>query len=287
MSLTLRGRRVSFDWLKPPPSSPDGTMALVDHLRELRYRLTIALIAIVLASILSAVFYQRLYAVLLYPYNLARQYLAEDNPGISTEIVNIGVPAPFVLAIKICVVAGLLLSSPVWIYQIWAFIVPALLAQEKKWALLFIGSATPLFLGGVAMGYWIMPRAISVMLGFTPEGQEVTNMIDLPDFLNLLIQLMLVFGVAFLLPIVVLALNLLGVVKAKQLAQARTFIIFGTFVVGAVATPTTDPFSMLALALPMSLLYLIAEAVCHVNDRRRARRQLEAEASEATPEITS
>ncbi len=286
MALSLRGRRVSFDWLKPPPSTPDGTMALFDHLRELRYRLTIALIAVVLASIVAAVFYNPLYELLLYPHDVAKALLAEEHPGIDLSLVNTGVSAPFILAIKICAVAGLIASSPVWLYQIWAFIMPALLAQEKKWALAFICSATPLFLAGVAMGYWIMPRGISVMLGFTPENQAITNLIDLPAFLNFMLQIMLVFGVAFLIPIVVLALNLLGVVKAQQLAKSRTYIIFGTFVVGAVATPTTDPFSMLALAIPMSVLYLVSEAICHVNDRRKSRRAEVAAADEGVPEIS-
>lgn len=286
MALTIKGRRLSLAWLKPPPSSPDGTMALFDHLRELRYRLVIALVAVTIGAIAAGIFNRQLYGVMVYPYTVAGRLLAEDHPGIELSLVNTGIAAPFLLAIKISVVAGLIVSAPVWLYQIWAFIMPALLAKEKKWALAFIASATPLFLAGVAMGYWIMPRGIAVMVGFTPEGQDISNLIDLNSFLSFMMQIMVVFGVAFLIPIVVLALNLLGVVKAAQLAKVRTMIIFGTFVVGAVATPTTDPFSMLALAIPMSVLYLIAEAICHVNDRRKGRAALAPEPDDDTAQIT-
>ncbi len=128
--------------------------------------------------------------------------------------------------------------------------VPGLLAKEKKWALIFIGLAAPLFAGGVLVAYVVLPKAISVLLNFTQSG--VTNLQDINLYLSFLLRLMVVFGIAFLLPLLVVMLNFLGVVKAAQLRRYRTYVIFGTFVFGAVATPSTDPFSMLALALPMT-----------------------------------
>lgn len=247
-------------------------MTLFEHLAELRYRLIVAALWVVVAMIVCAFFYQQLYDVLLQPYLAAVEDLKAARPDADTQVVNIGVAAPMTLALKIVGVAGLVLSAPLWLYQVWAFIAPGLLAKEKKWALLFIGSATPLFLAGVAVGYVVLPKGIEVMLGFTPESVPVTNMLDMPYFLTFLIRLMLVFGLAFLLPVVVVALNLAGVVKAHQLAKARLYVIFGTFVFGAVATPSTDPFSMLALAVPMTVLFLIAEVLCHLNDRARRRR---------------
>ena len=155
-------------------------------------------------------------------------------------------------------------------WQLWSFIVPGLLAKEKKWALVFIGAATPLFCAGVAVGYIVMPKGISVLLSFTEGG--VTNLQDVNQFLSFLMRIMLVFGAAFLIPLVVLMLNILGVIPARYLSKYRTYVIFGTFVFGAVATPSTDPFSMLALAAPMTVLFLAAEVIAHVLDRRKARR---------------
>ena len=163
-----------------------------------------------------------------------------------------------------------MVTAPVWLYQVWAFIVPGLLAKEKKWALIFIGAATPMFAGGVAVAYVVMPKGILVLLSFTQDG--VTNLQDINAYLAFLMRAMLVFGLGFLIPLIVLMLNVLGVIKAAMLSKYRTLVIFGTFVFGAVATPSTDPFSMLLLALPMSVLFLAAEVIAHILDRRKARR---------------
>lgn len=247
-------------------------MTLFEHLAELRYRLIVAVLWVVFAMIVCAFLYQELYDLLMQPYLTAAEALQTKRPDAETQAVNIGVAAPVVLALKIVGVAGLVVSAPLWLYQVWAFLAPGLLAKEKKYALLFLGSATPLFLSGIAVGYWVLPKGIEVMLGFTPERVPVTNLLDIPYFLTFLIRLMLVFGLAFLLPVVIVTLNLVGVVRARQLAGARLFIIFGIFVFGAVATPSTDPFSMLALAIPMVVLYAISEVVCHLNDKARRKR---------------
>jgi sec-independent protein translocase protein TatC len=272
VAISVLGRpvRLNLNWLKPPPTPPDGAMTLFEHLRELRYRLVIAVGAILIGMILSFVFYDQLFEVLRRPYDIAIASLKEKNPDQVTDLVNIGLASPFVLMLKVCLVSGLVLTAPIWLYQLWSFIVPGLLAKEKKWALIFIGTATPLFLAGVVTGYVIMPKGIAVLLGFTQDG--VANLQNINDFLSFMLRLMVVFGIAFLIPLVVLMLNIVGVIKASQLSKARTYVIFGTFVFGAVATPSTDPFSMLALAIPMAILFLVAEALAHVLDRRKAKR---------------
>jgi len=274
VALTILKRPVRFNlqWLKPPVLPPDGSMTLFEHLRELRYRLVVGALAIFLAMIACAFFYEQMYQILLHPYQVAKTTLETAKPGLKLEVVNIGVGAPFSLAVKITLIAGLVLSAPIWLYQIWSFVVPGLLAKEKKWALVFVAAASPLFAAGVALGYWVMPKGIAVLVGFTPEAVDTTNMLNVNDFLSFLIRVMLVFGVAFLIPVFVLMLNFIGVVKASQLAKARLYVIFGTFVFGAVATPSTDPISMLALAIPMSLLFLVAEVIAHLSDRRKSRR---------------
>jgi len=252
-------------------------MTLADHLRELRYRLIVAALGLIVAAAASGIWYQELYLLMMRPYLQAAEMLKQSNPNLNPTTVISGVTAPFMLILQIALVAGLVLSSPVWLYQLWAYIAPALLAKEKKYALGFLAAAIPLFLLGVAIGYYILPQGISVMLAFTPSSVPVTNLLDINEFLKLTLQLMVVFGLGFLMPVVIVGANLIGVVSAKQLGKYRTYVIFATFVFGAAATPSSDPFSMLALAIPMTVLYLIAEVICHVNDRRKAKALAKAE----------
>lgn len=270
VSLTIKGRpiKLSLGWLKPPPVPADGSMTLFEHLRELRYRLVVAALAILVGTIVAWFVHEQLTNVLMHPYQVAVAQLKAKNPDATTLIVNQGIASPFTLALKVSALAGLVLSAPIWLWQLWSFIVPGLLAKEKKWALIFIGSATPLFMAGVAVGYIVMPKGIMVLLGFTQSG--VANLQDLNQFLSFLMRIMIVFGLAFLIPLVVLMLNILGVVPARYLSKYRTYVIFGTFVFGAIATPSTDPFSMLALALPMTVLFLAAEVIARILDRRKA-----------------
>lgn len=244
-------------------------MALVDHLREVRYRLTISVAAILAAGIGSIFFYNQLVGFILGPYYVARDAIEASREGTEFLIVNNGVIGPFTLAVIACAVTGIVVSCPVWMYQLWAFVAPGLVSKEKKYALGFLGAAVPLFLLGCTLGYVVWPKGIAVMLSFTPQGLDITNLLDMSAFLALEIKIILVFGVSFLLPVVLVALNLAGVVKGHQLVKSRKFVIFGTFVFAAVATPSTDPFSMLALSLPMTVLYMIAEAICLILDKRK------------------
>jgi sec-independent protein translocase protein TatC len=272
VSLTIKGRPIHFSlkWLKPPPVPPDGTMTLFEHLRELRYRLVVAILAIIAGMIVAWFFRDPLMIILERPYFEAIADLKAKNPDAVTSLVNINLTSPLTLALKVSALAGALLTAPIWLYQLWAFIVPGLLAKEKKWTLIFIAVATPMFVGGVLVGYIVLPKAITVLLSFTQSG--VTNLQDINAYLSFLLRLMVVFGIAFLIPLVVLVLNIVGVVKATTLAKYRTLVIFGTFVFGAIATPSTDPFSMLALAAPMTLLFIAAEVIAHILDRRKERR---------------
>jgi sec-independent protein translocase protein TatC len=277
LALTIRGRPIRFSlaWLKPPPVPPDGSMTLFEHLRELRYRLIVACSAIILGMIVSAFFYPQLFDVLTGPYFAGIEELKRNKPDAVTELVNNGIAAPFTLALKVTAVSALVITGPIWLYQLWAFIMPGLLAKEKKWALIFIGVASPLFAAGVLVGYIVMPKAITLLLSFTQSG--VTNLQDINTYLSFLLRIMIVFGIGFLIPLLVLMLNIVGVVKAKQLAKYRVYVIFATFVFGAIATPSTDPFSMLALAIPMSVLFLAAEVIAHLLDRRKAKRAASSE----------
>lgn len=256
-------------WLRPPKMDEGGTMALMDHLKEVRYRVTISAIAIVLTSLGSIFFYRELVWFIMQPYYTAQAQVLEANPAAELMITNDGVIAPFTLAVIACVMAGLVVSCPVWMYQIWAFVAPGLVSQEKKYVLGFLGAAVPLFVLGCAVGYWVWPKGIAVMLGFTPKDMEIVNLLEMTAFLSMEIKIILVFGISFLLPVILVALNLAGVLRGYQLGRARRFVIFGTFVFAAVATPSTDPFSMLALSLPMTVLYFLAEIICRILDKKK------------------
>lgn len=268
----LAGARRVIEIMKPPAPTDDGVMSLYDHLRELRYRVVASVLGILVTSLIAAIFYRPLIDVVMWPWYQGRAALLEAYPDAETTVVNVGIAAPFMLVLKVSLVAGLLLACPIWLWQLWRFIVPALLDKEKKYARWFLVTSIPLFLLGCSTGYLVLPKGIEVMLGFTPEGKGITNMLEINQFLQLELLLVLLFGVSFLLPVVLVMLNIAGVLKGEQLAKSRTYAIFGTFVFGAFATPSTDPFSMLALAVPMALMYLVAEVICKRNDKRKAKR---------------
>lgn len=264
--------KLSLGWLTPPPKSEDGTMALVDHLKEFRYRVMISGIGVVVLMALSMIFYKQLFDFMLNPAFEAERLYKAANPenAANVRFTVEGITGGFMLMLKIGGVAGLILSCPVWLYQLWAFIVPGLLANEKKYAVRFLGAAIPLFLSGVALGYWISPKGFAVLMSFNPAG--VDNLNNLTEFLGFLMRMLLVFGLSFLLPVVIVALNMVGVLQASTLSKYRNVSIFGCFLFGAIATPSVDPFSMLALSLPMVAMFFVSVGICSVNDRRRSDR---------------
>jgi sec-independent protein translocase protein TatC len=247
-----------------PP--PDGQMTLTEHLRELRRRLFISLCAIAVGFVVGWIFYAQLFDLLIRPYTSVVRELARQQ-GIDSRAVITGVATPFMLQAKVALVAGIAMACPVWLYELWAFIVPGLHRNERKWSLAFASVAAPLFLAGLVLGYVVLPKGLQVLIGFTPTN--VTGLVDVNGYLSFVLRILLVFGVAFEIPLVVVLLNLAGVVRAHQLSKWRSWIIFGTFVFAAVATPSTDPITMLLLAIPMTALFLLSEVIARVVDRRR------------------
>nr|WP_179791504.1 twin-arginine translocase subunit TatC [Actinopolymorpha rutila] len=241
-------------------------MALVEHLRELRSRLFKAVGAILLGMILGWIFYPQLFDLLREPLDMAIKNLQAQR-NVDVKLVFGDVAGPLMLQLKVALIAGLVISSPVWLYQLWAFILPGLHRNERKWTMVFMGSAAPLFIGGVVVGYYAMPKGLNVLIDFTPSG--VSNYPSVDVFLSFVLRLLLVFGVAFEIPVFVVMLNLVGVLSSATLARARAWIIFGIFVFAAVATPSTDPVTMLILAIPMTILFLASEQIARLTDRRR------------------
>jgi sec-independent protein translocase protein TatC len=261
------------DLLRGRPHHPvgaDGRMALADHLRELRARLIRSAIFLVVAFAVALVFYDKpndgLLGLVLGPYRDAQEQLTGKT---QTTAYVANATGPLMLQLKLCGVAAIVVSSPYWLYQIWAFIVPGLHAHEKKWSRIFAAVAGPLFIIGVATGYYVLPKGLEVLIGFTPADLE--NLVEFNDYFSFLTRMLLVFGIAFEIPLFVIMLNLAGVVSGKALGRYRPWIVLGTFIFAAVATPSTDPFSMLMLALPMLVLFFIAEAIARAVDRARGR----------------
>ncbi len=249
------------------PIGSDGRMALADHLRELRARLLLVTLALTIGIVVAWFFYDQLFNLLLDPYEAARRRLAEN--GVRSEPVVNGVATSLLLRLKISALAAVVATSPFWLYQLWGFIVPGLHANEKRWTQLFAVVAGPLFVVGVAVAYYVLPKGMEVLIGFTPGN--LTSLIDFGDYFRFLTRMMLVFGIAFEIPLFVVMLNLAGVVSGKTLGAYRPWIVIGTFVFAAVATPSTDPFSMIFLAVPMTALFLVSELIARGVDRRRAR----------------
>jgi sec-independent protein translocase protein TatC len=241
-------------------------MTLAEHLRELRNRLLISVAALLVGFIVAWIFYDDIYSALLEPFRRAVDNYNKD-PHHHAQVVITTIGGSFLLQAKISLMAGIVIASPVWLYELWAFILPGLHRNEKKWTLIFVSIAGPLFVSGVALGYYVMPKGMSVLLGFTPS--DVSNLIDSQHYLDFILRVLLVFGVSFEIPLFVVLLNLAGIVRAHHLARWRSWIVFATFVFAAVATPSTDPITMLLLALPMCVLFLISEGIAHLVDRRR------------------
>ena len=244
-------------------------MPLTEHLRELRSRLVKSGIAIVIGMGVGWVYYPALFAWLSRPFNaVVAQAEAE---GRSITLALTGVADPFVLQLQVAAVAGIILSSPVWLYQLWRFVTPGLHRNERRWALGFAMVATPLFLSGVALAYVVLPLGLEILFGFTPEGVE--NIVSVDRYLSFFLRTVLVFGVGFLVPLLLVLLNFAGVLSGRRLLSWWRWIILSVFLFAAVATPTGDPINLLLLAGPIMLLVALAIMVCLLNDRRRARRR--------------
>jgi sec-independent protein translocase protein TatC len=239
-------------------------MALSDHLRELRARLLRCVLVVIVVFGISLFFYDQLSDLIRTPYDDAVKRLEGE---VETQIVVNDVTGPLLLQLKLCGVFAVIASAPYWLYQIWAFILPGLHSSERKWSRIFVVIAGPLFFAGVATAYFVLPKAIEVLIGFTPA--DATNLVDFGRFFSFITRMFLVFGIAFEIPLFVVMLNLAGVVSGKALGRYRPWIVIGTFVFAAVATPSTDPFSMLFLAVPMLVLFGIAEVIARLVDRSR------------------
>lgn len=240
-----------------------GAMPLMEHLRELRVRLMWSALAVVSAAAVAWMFYSELFTLLREPLIRA---LAQSNRDDVT-LAMAGVAEPFTLQLQVVSVAGVIAAAPVWLFHLWRFITPGLHAKERRRVWGFLAAAVPLFLLGVWMAYRVMPQALSLLIGFTPTG--VANIIPVATYIAFIARMIAVFGLAFLLPVLVVALNLAGVVRARTMLGWWRQILLGTLIFAAVATPTGDPINMLILAIPMYAITFLAIAIRVFAERKR------------------
>lgn len=244
-------------------------MPLREHLRELRTRVLAVAAGILVGSVAGWVWYPEVFEVLQRPLRDL-----EARQGELLALNFSGVATPLDLRLKLALFTGVLISSPWWIYQVWAFVTPGLTRRERWYTTAFLGAAVPLFLAGAALAWWVLPTAVNLLVGLTPEG--AVNVMDAQVYLGFVMRMALAFGVAFLVPVVMVGLNAAGIVGARTWWSGWRWAVLVAFVFAAIATPTADVISMLALALPMCALYFAAVGVCALTDRRRARREVAA-----------
>lgn len=257
--------RAKADRIEEQPAA----MPLTEHLRELRSRLVKAGIAIGLGMIVGWIYYAELFAWLSAPFSGAVDQARAEGREVTLALT--GVADPFVLQMQVAAMAGVVLSSPIWLYQLWRFVTPGLHRNERRWAFAFVAVATPLFLAGVALAYAVLPLGLQVLLGFTPDNVE--NIVSVDRYLSFFLRTVLVFGVGFLVPLMLVLLNFAGVLPGRKLLSWWRWIILGVMLFAAVATPTGDPINLVLLAGPILILVAVAVGIALLNDRRRARRR--------------
>ena len=245
--------------------NPEGRMSLGDHLRELRRRVLWSALGIVLGGVLGWIYYNPLLNVLTAPMEEIRKARGNDSIGLNFG----GLTQAFSVQLKVALFVGIIVSSPVWLYQVWAFIVPGLTKRERRTALAFIAAAVPLFLVGCALALHTMPRVVEVLFSFTPQGSF--NFTNASDYLTFVTRFILAFGLAFLLPVLLVALNAAHVLPARVMLKGWRVAVMLIFLFAALMTPTPDAWTMLVLALPMVGLFYLAVGVAALLDRKRAR----------------
>jgi len=260
--------------------NPDGSMTLMEHLYELRNRLFIALCAVALGGVLGFIWWgvsafglPSLGDLLTRPYcGLPPTLRLTPNPG-RCQLLQTAPFEVFTLRMQVGIAAGSVLTAPVWIYQICAFITPGLYAKERKFALAFVGTASVLFAAGAVLAYYVVPTGLSFLANLG-GGQFITALTG-QAYISFLLTMLAVFGLTFELPLLVVMLNRVGVLPYEKLQRWQRGILFGLFVLAAVATPGNDPVSMLALAGALVVLFESAVLIARAHDRRVARRRAE------------
>ncbi|EID56223.1 twin-arginine translocase subunit TatC [Saccharomonospora xinjiangensis] len=256
--------------------NPDGTMTLIEHIYEFRRRLGFALIALVAGGALGFLWFTNsvgpipsLGDIVKGPYCAIppEQRFPREGPCRLLQTVPF---EAFMIQLKVGLTAGAVLFAPVWLYQLWAFIAPGLYSKERKYALVFVGFASVLFAAGAVLAYAMVPFALEILVNF--GGGAFDTWFTGDKYVSFVLSLLLIFGVSFEVPLLVIMLNRVGVVSYAQLSKWRRGLIFIAFVFAAFVTPA-DPFSMIALAGALTVLLELSFQITRIHDKRKARRR--------------
>jgi sec-independent protein translocase protein TatC len=247
---------------------PEGRMSLGQHLIELRKRLTRAALGIVAGAIGGWFLYDLVWAAMRDPIERISAAQGADHGTVALNYTSI--TGAFDVRIQIALTVGLVISSPIWLYQIFAFLVPGLTRREKRYTFAFFFSAIPLFLAGCAAGWFVLPHIVELMYTFVPAGS--TTFYETKYYLDFVLKLVLATGIAFVLPVFLVLLNFVGVLQGRTILKGWRWAVLAIAVFTAIATPAADVVSMFLLAIPMVVLYFAAVGVSLLHDRGVAKR---------------
>jgi sec-independent protein translocase protein TatC len=245
--------------------NPDAKMSLSGHLKELRNRLFWSALFIVGGSVGGWFMFDVVFNELQRPIvELAAQ------PGSNATINFPTVVSAFDVRLQVSIFLGVLMSAPVWLYNLWAFVTPGLKKRERRYTIGFVLASVPLFIGGTALAWASLPTFVVVLVGFTPDG--AANVINASEYILFTIRILLVFGLAFVLPVALVMLNFAGVISAQNIIKSWRMAVFISAVVGAIATPVAEPMAMFLLMVPLLILYFLAAGVAYLHDKRVAKK---------------
>jgi len=268
MSLRLRREPA-----RPKLESPDDVMTLTEHLGELRVRIIRSALAIALFAILVIAFYDQVLDLLRGPYDRLCESKPDDFCGVTVgpdgrpTLFNFDPIEGFATRLRIGSYGGLILAMPVVLWQVWRFIVPALHAKEKRYAIPFILSSVLLFLIGGALAFLTLEKALEFLISWA--GDDVSQAFQVSKYVRLVMLMIAAFGVGLQFPVLLVFLQLVNIVTPQQLLSQWRYALLGIVVIAAVITPSGDPVSLAALALPMTLLYGISILIGKFIHRRR------------------
>lgn len=265
MTATDKGQPSSQKRRKKPRKAPEGQMSLREHLRELRNRFFKAAAAILVGTIVGFIVYQPAFTILTEPIT---QLSTDEAP---VEVVFSSVAQPFDIMLQVALFIGLILSSPVWLYQVWAFIVPGLRKNERRYALGFIAAAVPLFVGGILLGWFALPQAMAFFTSLTPDG--TAHRVLATVYVPFVTRLLLAFGIALVIPVILVGLNLAGILSGATMLKHWRISVFLIAVIAAMGAPGSDVITMFYLGAPLALLFGLALGIALLHDRRLAKKE--------------